>query len=687
MSFFRPNRRSSMAVLSTLLMATQLAGCGGGNGGTTAPPAGPPIGNPNPDPPVVPGPTLSSLTLTGTVTDAPIANAVVTATVGDETFTANADANGNYSLDIEVEPGATTGFVTLSARGVGPQSYVEFTSLAGTFASLKAQAGADETLSNTENFATQITNVSTAQAVLLQEANGGEPVNTEALLATLSATINSQEVLDLATAIKLLVDDAANYPMPNGATSLLTLISTPVTRAQFVDDTYDQSPTTFASTQTAIVTDTTLTQPVSSETLPASLTAALLSNASDFSFNYVNRVNSYEFNSDGTGSAATGQWGTDMTWAIAGSGVDVTYASTIHATSFDYFVCNGTRAQHEADYASNGVKLTLLSDRMLAITETSTVTFVNLPPGCTQEPFDVTTTVARTIVNDDDFQPIVESELRGSIQSIYVYDQDAGVTADVAELDADGTGLTWAFAKEFTWALDATGREVTITFTDGTVGKYRQLAQIDDVLSDLMYEITTPTGVRIDAGASVYSGPEEALAFTPENLLGRFYLFGVGLEGASGDARVKSFRLRFDADGTGSHEDDFINDDNELVTLDDSSTPNHAFHWHIDAEEDVIVKRSFDPVALQDNCAPGTPDCIVYDERRLIPLALIDTRAYWMEYRLNDFYGVDDDTVPTTLIRYYDYEPFSAGVIGNSKPTASTQASARQLRFRGATQR
>jgi hypothetical protein len=672
MNFFQPSRRLSAAVMSTLLMAT-LAGCGGGDGGGgSGSGTPPPTGNPDPNPP-----TMSHLTLTGTVTDAPIANAVVTASVGEETFTVDADANGNYSLEIEIEEDAADGFVTLSAQGVGSQSYVEFTSLAGTFSSLQAQAGDDDTLSNTENFATQITNVSTAQAVLLQEANDGQPITSAALLNSLSATLNGQEVLDLATAIKLVVDEPDNYPMPDDAASLLDLMSDGATRGQFVDATYDQDPTVFANTQTAIVTDTTLTQPVTNDSVPASLAAVMLSSASEFSFNYTDRVNSYTFNSDGTGTAATGQWGTEMSWSIQGSSIAVMYGATTQAKSYDYIMCNGVYGQHRATYASDGATLRLLSDRLLAITETHHITFDNLPVGCEQEPRDVTTTVARTIVNEDDFQQISAAELQGTVHTVYVYDEAAKVTADVAELNADGTGTTWAFGKQFTWEVDESGRTVTATFSDGTVGKYRELAQLDDVLS----EITTPTGVRVDAGAVVHVDPESPLVFTPEALPGRFYLFGKGLEGADSDPRVKSFRLRFDADGTGSNEDDFIDENNELVTYDDGNTPFYAFHWHIDGE-DAVVQRSFG------NCAPGTLDCVIYDERHLVPLALIDSRVYWMEYRrFDDVDGVSESTVPTTLVRYYDYEPLDASAVVSSKAVVSAKASARKLRFRSPAQR
>ncbi|WP_129644457.1 carboxypeptidase-like regulatory domain-containing protein [Peristeroidobacter agariperforans] len=689
MSSLRTGRRLSAAVVSTLLMAT-LAACGGGGGGGSSTPAPtPPTGNPNPNPtPPTPEPELSRVTLAGTVTDAPIANAVVTATIGDETFTATADANGVYSLEIAVDEDATGGFVTLSARGVGSQSYVEFTSLAGTFASLQSQAGDDGTLSNTENFATQITNVSTAQAVLLKEANGGNPIADEASLRTLSATLNSQEVLDLATAIKLYVDDSANYPMPDGETSLLALMSSSATREQFTDNAYNQDPTAFQSTQTAIVTDSSLTQPVSGDSLPAKLTVAMLSDAAEFSFNYFNRVNSYTFDADGTGTATAGSWNVDTTWAVNGSSVEISYGETVHVTSYEIVPeCTEVSGQVQTDIASDGVKLTLLSDRVVAITETTQITY---QPECELDPRTETTTVARTILEDDDFEQLGTDDLADSTQSIYVYVDGVGPTADIADLNADGSGRTWAFAKDFTWALDSSGRAVNVEFADGTVAQFRSLRTVDVVTTDLFYEITTADGRYIDAGASVYKDPELPLVFTQENVVGRFYQFGIGIEGSS-DQRTKGFRLLFENDGTGAHEDDRIEND-QLITQDGSNTPPFNFHWGIDGE-DVVIQRTFDVANQQDHCVPGSSaDCIVYDERRLVPLAVMDLpsgqhRAYWMEYRRTDFYGVNDNTLPSTLVRFYDSEVPAASPVVSGKASLFGEASARKLRFRGVSQR
>ena len=126
-----------LGALGAILLMTQLAACGGGGGDDDTPP---------------PTPATVALTFKGTVTDAPIANAAVTVKVGDQSFTTTADANGVYSIEVEIEEDDADGFVTLSARGAGDQAFVEFTSLAGSFAALAEQAGADDILTADENF-------------------------------------------------------------------------------------------------------------------------------------------------------------------------------------------------------------------------------------------------------------------------------------------------------------------------------------------------------------------------------------------------------------------------------------------------------------------------------------------------------------------------------------------------------
>lgn len=645
------SRRSRIgATVCALLLAAQLSACGGDNGGSPPSSSNPPPSNNNP-----PAPATVKLKLTGKVTDEPVPNAVVTATVGGETFTTTADATGAYSLDIEIDEGDVGEFVVLNARGVADQEFVELTSLAGSFQTLAAQAGDDDTLSSAENFSTQITNVSTAEAVLLREANGGAPVTSDAALASLGATLNGQDVLDLAAAIKLVVDHAADYPMPEGATSTLALVSDAAERKQLVADVSAQDPDAFKATQSAIAADPALSQPVNVQSV-TDFTAAMLSTDAGFTFNYSNRVSSYHFEEDGTGSVSAGTFDQQMTWTVEGSTIRVTYAQPVETVSYDTESCSGDVRQVEAHYVSDSVTLTLLSDRTVAATETSDVTYADC---AALEPREVTTTSARTILRESDFQVIDVDELRGGTQTIYVFDSALNaVVADIADIGADGTGTTRLTNQSFTWTVDSASRVITATFTDGTVAEYRSLRDIDELSSDLFYEIRTAGGaVYSDAGATVFADPEYGFELTADVVPGRFYQFGIGDETAPDD-RLKGFRLRFDVGGTGAQEIDYIDLNGEVAVDDESTSPANAFHWTIE-NDSVVVRRTWDVAAQVDNCVFGNPNCVLYDERRIIPLGADGSRIYWIEQRRTATEGVTDSSPMTILVRFYDYEPLT----------------------------
>jgi hypothetical protein len=711
-------RRRRIGAVCTILLAAQLAACSGGgdsspssstpppagNNPPTNPPTNPPVDpptnpptnppsdpptnpptNPPTDPPTDPpsDPDTVAVTLTGTVTDAPIANAVVTATVGTETFTATADANGNYSLPIEVTETDAGAFVTLTARGVGAQSYVEFTSLAGSFQSLLSAAGDDATLSSSENFATQITNVSTAEAVFLQQANGGQPITSDGALQTLSSQVNAQDVLDLAAAIKLVVDDPTNYSMPAGETSILELASNPTARQSFINDVYDQDPSAFAAAQLAIAQDPDLAQPVNPTEL-GSFTTALMSTDAGFTFNYTGRILHFDLNPDGTGFAMSETFDQPFTWEVDGSTLRVTYNTPVETVSYDTEVCNGNPRQVEAHYVSEGVSVTFLNSRTVTITTVSDVTYADCP---SLPPRVDTDTVARTVLTPEFLQPIDAAELAGNTQTLYVYDaaQDT-VVADVADLNADGTGTTRLLGLDFTWSVDdEIGRLVQVEFSDGSHAEYGVFRDIDNFVSDIYWEVRTPNDgpVYTGAGASVFADPEYAVDVSAEAVPGRYYQFGIGDE-TSANASLKGFRLRFDADFMGAHEYDLVAE-NGTVSVDDETVHSYnGFRWAIEGDS-IVVRRTWDTVAQVETCEVGAANCMVYDERRIVPLAMDGARIYWVEQRqFNNQTGVTNATPATRLVRFYDYEPLTApATLGNQKMRLQLPPSKQRELLRG----
>ena len=149
-----------------------------------------------------------SYSIQGTVTDAPIANAVVTATIGSVTYTATANANGEYVLEIKLAPDAGDELVILRATAPGSAA-VLFHSILGNAADIRAAAGSDTTLTNAELFATNVTNVTSAYYALIAQANNGEVPTTKAQMSQAALNVEGELLLPFATAVKLVLDYAA----------------------------------------------------------------------------------------------------------------------------------------------------------------------------------------------------------------------------------------------------------------------------------------------------------------------------------------------------------------------------------------------------------------------------------------------------------------------------------------------
>jgi hypothetical protein len=171
-----------------------------------------------------------TLQLRGRVADDPIPGATVRVLVGGYTFQAVADANGDYVLDIAALTGDV--FVTVLATGTSPTGApVDFISLVGEIAGLASAAGSDRILTLDENNQVNVTHLSTAQYVLLAEANGGMPPEDDASLRQLTQNIDIDALVELAATIKLVVD--GGVPLPAGVDSVLELISEPATLDAF----------------------------------------------------------------------------------------------------------------------------------------------------------------------------------------------------------------------------------------------------------------------------------------------------------------------------------------------------------------------------------------------------------------------------------------------------------------------
>ena len=194
-----------------------------------------------------------SVTITGIVTDEPIISSSIAVQVGDELFEVIADETGQYSVKVEVDDSFANKLVRLVALGnsaINPE--VEFVSQLKSVATLIMQAGEDATLTKSENFGVNITNVSTAEYALVKRNNGD--VQDEASLSNALLAVDADEKLLLASLIKIIVDNE-NYTLPEGVNSTLALVSNANDIDNFVNTVESQDPDLIEATKKAIKED------------------------------------------------------------------------------------------------------------------------------------------------------------------------------------------------------------------------------------------------------------------------------------------------------------------------------------------------------------------------------------------------------------------------------------------------
>ena len=167
----------------------------------------------------------ASVAVKGVVSDGPIANAKVVANLGSKSVTADADAQGVYSLILKSSDPKE--FLSLKATGVGTQSQVVLSSLVGEMGSL-SQRSPIGLLTQSLVPALRINHFSTAQTALL--ARRGPLPNSDTSLAEQTRTLNTSDLIDGASAIKMVVDQG--YSLPSGVSNTQDLLQS---SGKFVD--------------------------------------------------------------------------------------------------------------------------------------------------------------------------------------------------------------------------------------------------------------------------------------------------------------------------------------------------------------------------------------------------------------------------------------------------------------------
>ncbi len=275
----------------------------------------------------------AQVTLQGTVHDDAMPGAQVVATVGGTAQPAvTADADGHYAVTITTSTPAD--FITLQATGTGAQSGVVLQSLVGDASAAAAAASSDGTVDATALPAANVTNVSTAIAVLTAQAIGKTPTSSADITAA-QGQFTASQTIQMATAIKLVADEGV--ALPSGSSNTLALVSDPTAFGNFVTTQITTNAVVFDATESAVLSDPALAVAPPVPTTGGADVSILLTLGQGASAASAQRIT---LKADGTATIG-GDTLTTATWHADGGQVTVTYDTpevyTNNATDTDGF--------------------------------------------------------------------------------------------------------------------------------------------------------------------------------------------------------------------------------------------------------------------------------------------------------------------------------------------------------------
>lgn len=443
-----------------------------------------------------------TVSISGKVVDSPIADATVTVTIGGETYTTTADAEGVYTLDVTFVDG--TELLTITAQGSADnsQEYVELVSALPSLASLAAAAGDDGVLDRSEAAGTNVTNVTTASHTLMVEANGGEAPTDDEALSVAQEAVDPNELLEVSAVIKLIIDNDS-FSLPEGTTSVLDLVQNTEAYNAYVEEVEATDPEALDAVVEEIINDPELVEQEDSPTppqfyLPTSATRpGFVSNAYEtlvFNADGTGMIVSPSYSSEGSSSGFTWEVGEDNFYTL-------TYEEPVQFVSYPY-VSDVTDdptilaayeaadvTQVEATYTRNGKRFKVITkgNRQDTIREefTQSVTYAPLEwDGETYQipPAELENASNTVYLNGDNLELIPATEedvvgtwavnILGQFAPEDNYDQFA---TDMVSFNADGSFSAMYTGIEGTWELSEGTVEMFYGDVEQTVEIFNQI--------------------------------------------------------------------------------------------------------------------------------------------------------------------------------------------------------------------
>ncbi|MFT6920088.1 MAG: hypothetical protein ACJA2G_002736 [Cognaticolwellia sp.] len=573
-------------------------------------------------------------TIKGLATDSPLSNAKVTVKIAGRALTLDttAENDGKYSVDLLLDDSEASSFISVVAQGVGQQSNAGLISLLGTAEELSVLAGDDKVLTSAESFAVNVTNITTAKYAFAKLANGGKDITTTALLESLYAGLNYDEVMVLATAIKVAIDKSAannTLSLPEGVTNTLSLVEDAAKAKAYVE--MVQSTPEYAEAQQDMYQDANLIDTASDFTVPDQY--------------YVLPANSlgggYTFNfmPDGKGYID------DITfdWIELNSEIIATVVGQNIISAERRKLINGTYTYIEEQNLTDKVQVKRLSSGvnrdLLLITWTNRLHYPN------GELTDEISTSSSTSVAVKEAGIIPIEPMTAGFASFTIdkeiVDSNIRVNADLFTLTANGQGSRKLLNDNFTWKVEQGALHITLES-----GKRIRFKKVSDAgVADIFSYESSEDGINFTTNVMGQGKISPKRAWTVAEATGiynytnnQFYLddltrFWIELQ-TNGDAETYSL----------------VDYNNDKVFSTDELLIQYG-KWKVEDDGSLTITR----VRNQDgNYSPecrdaATAGCILYHERNWRLLADKDN-AYGLFHKQHFHYskiwperGIKDD--------------------------------------------
>ncbi len=406
------------------------------------------------------------LTISGLITDGPIKNSNIIIDIGSRQINAQANENGEYSAFIKIDDDETDAIIKVTGLGVGEQANAALVSVLGMADDLLEQAGNDSVLNNDENFAVNVTHITTARYGLMLYENNGDAIENKKILNELSSKVDFNQTMKIANAIKLVIDYSDDVSgLPSGIVNTLSLVENIPVALNYVN-TLSVSETLYEDAYNKTLNDKNAIQTPSFD-MPESL-HWFISGVPNYS------VPIWQFYNNNEGSYA----GNVFTWQVSGNVISGNYTSPIIETNTEKLSSSvGPVAVNYQEIPTRFV-LTVVSDNngLVEFVHNRTVTRIYdsnaIEAHGIEDPSGEYTFInGHSSYRNNARQNIVD--LRGKVAYLPIkklqVNNNKGIltiSADKYSFAEDGTGTMQYSGKAFTWSQ--TNDSVIInTETDG----------------------------------------------------------------------------------------------------------------------------------------------------------------------------------------------------------------------------